>query len=996
MPDQNPIDAAISQAPPPNPIDIAIFNAGPMRPSNGQAAPANPIDAAIGAQSQLQGSRATDALSQATSIGPRQSTALDRVRAIFGAKAPQGSVMANVTQQTGTQGMPQLIAPEVAMTPTEQSQHPYATGALKTVGGITTPPNLLMLAGTGGLRSLPGAAGTIVPRLVSAGFAASIVKGIYDRVPDVQRQVAAYNAAAARNDKDTMATEESAIKQTVAELATSGVFAALAAGHVALGGEAAVKPEAAEAVPPQGVPPELAEKIRALQQAQAAPAAIPQGLGGTQQAGTPAAPVTDAAAATSLARAAGMPAEVTARIQQNAEALKPIVDPEKVTSRGDVQSQLDQAASTLQSNPDPRMQEPLKFPEQQRLAQNLGMTPEQLLSTPSGRAFSAEQVVAANSMLEASRTNVMNMARLAATGDEAYSQQFLTALARHQEIQDVVTGRVAAEAGRALGAFRNAPTEGTISAAVDALSKLPPDAQLTAAQQLAKIDPSDAGAMAKFTREIMPSSTADKIYEAWLNGLLSGGTGIVKATSDMTMRGLGVVSRPVSAAFDAVHSALTGEPRTRYLGDAQADLYGMLRGMPKALSQFSDTFFHEKGMGDQAMDTGARTTAIKGPLGYVVRTPTRFLEAVTDAAKLVNYSADVHAQAYRMARGEGLAGEAAWARAEEFASNPTPKMRAGAGQYAQEQTFQQKLGPIGQAVTRLRDAVPGGKFLLPFVKTPANILRAAGEFSPVGLATTAIKAAGGKLEPGALADSLAKNSLGTALAATVIYHAMQGNITGSGPANPNDRKRLEAAGWQPYSLKVGNHYVSYRKIEPLGTVMSVAVDVADGIKKGTAGPGTGGLATSLLNRIKTNMEQAEFIGSVMRLNQMFEGPGRYARGLLGTVIPTGVANVARIEDTTVRSPDANASFSEQAKQQLESRIPGLTHNLPAVTTPEGKPLQRPVSAFGGFNPYPVSTGQPGLTALEASLARKEAKQGAKQARQQLIKQREVPRRATKP
>ena len=486
-PEQNPIDAALAPQRPPNPIDLALASADSQPQAGGQPS-VNPIDGALAPQPASP--RATDALSQATAIGPYQPGIIDRLKAALGSKAPQGSVAANVTGQLGTRGTPQLIEPEAAMTPQEQFQHPVATGVLRTAGGMTTPGNILALVGTGGLGSLPGAAGNLVPRLISAGFSASIIKGIYDRVPDLRKQVDQYNQAASRGDKETTDRLESSIKQTVAEMATSGVFAVLT-GSNALRGKAAAKPQAEEA------PAET--------QATTEPAAAPQAAPAT---------ASDAAVAQARAQASGLPAEVSGRIAQNAKALEPIVDPEKIETRSDVQKQLDQASGVLRNNPDPRMQQPLTFPEQQRLAQNLGMTPEQLLSTPSGQAFSAEQVVAANAMLEASRTGVMNLARLAATGDEAYGQQFLSALARHQEIQDVVTGHVAAEAGRALGAFRNAPAEGTIGAAVDALSKLPQDARLEAAKRLATLDPNDAGAMAKFTREVTPSSTGDKLYEA--------------------------------------------------------------------------------------------------------------------------------------------------------------------------------------------------------------------------------------------------------------------------------------------------------------------------------------------------------------------------------------------------------------------------------------------------------------------------------------------------
>jgi len=39
-----------------------------------------------------------------------------------------------------------------------------------------------------------------------------------------------------------------------------------------------------------------------------------------------------------------------------------------------------------------------------------------------------------------------------------------------------------------------------------------------------------------------------------------------------------------------------------------------------------------------------------------------------------------------------------------------------------------------------------------------------------------------------------------------------GMITGGGPREFNERRNLEATGWQPYSLKVGDAYISYARI----------------------------------------------------------------------------------------------------------------------------------------------------------------------------------------
>jgi hypothetical protein len=69
---------------------------------------------------------------------------------------------------------------------------------------------------------------------------------------------------------------------------------------------------------------------------------------------------------------------------------------------------------------------------------------------------------------------------------------------------------------------------------------------------------------------------------------------------------------------------------------------------------------------------------------------------------------------------------------------------------------------------------------------------------------------------------------------------------------------------------------------------------------------------------------------------------------VGSFIPAGVANIAEGFDRTVRHPQG-------VTETLESRTPGLTRNVPPSLDITGRPLQRPVSALGGANPFMVST-----------------------------------------
>lgn len=76
---------------------------------------------------------------------------------------------------------PRLIAPEAAMTPLEQERHPIATATGEFAGSLTSGENIALVAASGGLGTIPGVAGKILPRLVSAGFSATMLKGAYEQ-----------------------------------------------------------------------------------------------------------------------------------------------------------------------------------------------------------------------------------------------------------------------------------------------------------------------------------------------------------------------------------------------------------------------------------------------------------------------------------------------------------------------------------------------------------------------------------------------------------------------------------------------------------------------------------------------------------------------------------------------------------------------------------------------------------------------------------------------
>ena len=107
------------------------------------------------------------------------------------------------------------------MTPGEQHEHPILTGVGEVAGGMTSPQNVAMLAASGGLGSLAGTAGRLVPRLVSAGFSAQMLWDAYRQVPE-------FKAALDRGDY-------SEAERIGTHIAASGIMGYFAGKHALTG-----------------------------------------------------------------------------------------------------------------------------------------------------------------------------------------------------------------------------------------------------------------------------------------------------------------------------------------------------------------------------------------------------------------------------------------------------------------------------------------------------------------------------------------------------------------------------------------------------------------------------------------------------------------------------------------------------------------------------------------------------------------------------------------
>jgi hypothetical protein len=965
-----------------------------------------------------------------------------------------------------------VVLGDVAENELRKTNHPTLAKIVGAYGGekkaeldlensMTSPLNLGIMAATGGLGSVEGAAssaatklglskeaiamagkyGPQVARLVNAGFAISGIKSAYDSIPEIKKAF------------DAGDTQEVArlLTQNAGTLAMSGMAGVHALGSVlpegvatkeeaATGkGRTQAKPEAEQPQPLSAAPvvkivdtPLQAElnlgqaKVEAAQQQptevapkeanEPTPAASSKSEGGssTESAGSPVvgesnaptggqspnAPQVGGNPAATIVPDSFVPAvsrdqilaEATQRIVNNSPILQKILDPTKLQTSDDIDDALNAASEHIETSNDPRVGARIGFEQIKSLARDLNLKPEELMSNPSGTPANAEQVTAARMMLQQSSENVLDLARKAvANPGDSTKADLAAAVAKHQEISGKVRS-YAAEAGRALVSHKIGVADVPENKIAEALSKVPkevldqatriaggldpndpnytvkanqvlkiadalqevkPETLDLAAKLLSKINPAEPGYISKTNKlieEITPSTTADKLFEIYRNSLLSSPSTLIKKTaSESAALMLEAATKGLTGALEQGKAKLEGRDPDAIAAESYWYAKGAVKAMANARAILSGEF-------DLANAPGFEESfprAVKGTVGQLVRLPAETLSRATNLVYALNYFGELESQAARIAKSEGLSGDEFRARQHYLVENPNEEMTQQANETGLHNTFQSELGSTGSKLQALVHSNNALRFLLPFVKTPINLVKMTAEYSPYG----ALKGtAQGDL------TAQARGLIGSSLATGIAYLAGQGSITGGGPTDFRKREAKESTGWQPYSIKIGDKYYRYNRLEPLGLLFSAVADTVHGIMRDEDPAISNAKAASVVDHISRNVQDLPFL---MQLSGMLDAmtqlssktPERVIDNLLASaVVPAGVKALAQAVDPTMRSPQRNGMSDPMTglKQTIEERVPGLTKNVEPDIDITGQPVKRPGSELGGANPFPVS------------------------------------------
>lgn len=230
--------------------------------------------------------------------------------------------------------------------------------------------------------------------------------------------------------------------------------------------------------------------------------------------------------------------------------------------------------------------------------------------------------------------------------------------------------------------------------------------------------------------------------------------------------------------------------------------------------------------------------------GNVIRLPSRLMATTDEVFTNLNFFMHARREAYRLGRQQGLRGDRLQEFMRTFVNNADTETLDAVMERsiasAKRNVWQEELGDFSKRVQGGLQAHPTLGLLVPFFKTPVNIIKYGAKRHPAyvvfeglfGKNAVARKFLMGTPEGrrALLATPEGAEYAGRFTTAAMLTGAMaltinEDWITGRPPSNPDHRAAWEATGRQPYSIRVGDKWISYGRLDPFGMLLGMHADL---------------------------------------------------------------------------------------------------------------------------------------------------------------------------
>lgn len=472
-----------------------------------------------------------------------------------------------------------------------------------------------------------------------------------------------------------------------------------------------------------------------------------------------------------------------------------------------------------------------------------------------------------------------------------------------------------------------------------------------------KLNTEDPIAVKRFLDTIEDPKLKDYFYEYWYNSILSGiPTHIVNVASNTLWATFQLgIHRPFRALLDIPISRLTGQQRKYYINETIPALLGYKKALKKGMegaremlkkgniSEFETKW--EREFGSSVVGAFERSPH-KGlrKIAPYISAPTKALRAMDVWANTMAYDAEIAALARRMANQKGLKGKARETFERNLILNPTKEMREEATKFAKHLTFTDDPGKFTEWIIQGRSKIPFIRLIIPFVNTIANLTKRGIEMTPaIGLSLAKGKSP---------AEVITKQIEGAILGLYILHKCDKGEILGPAPDNKTEREAFYRQGKKPWSIKIGDEWYSYRRIEPFNTAIASAAIAYNALKEAKDETTWTEIFGNMTESLLENLVDSSYMQGVTNILDRYGKREGMAQRTLASFVPFSgfwrsinrAYDIATEGKTLVRDTKGLLGAFSQV-------IPGLADKVPAKLTVWGEEIPIEGGIFRQWLPY---------------------------------------------
>jgi hypothetical protein len=251
------------------------------------------------------------------------------------------------------------------------------------------------------------------------------------------------------------------------------------------------------------------------------------------------------------------------------------------------------------------------------------------------------------------------------------------------------------------------------------------------------------------------------------------------------------------------------------------------------------------------------------------------------------------------------------------------------------------VGNVGRATSGVVNHIPAMQLVIPFIRTPTNLLAYVTDRNPISQSLAWMQAAKAG-DKDAMAEAVGRLSTGTLMFGTATVLAANGMITGRGPKDTALKNQLLASGWMPYSFKFGDTYVSFGRNDPVATFFGLVADAFE-VAQATYDPTPeelGAMETALkatIASVSNNVVSKSYLKGIVTALDALMGneaaQGQLMRQYAGAVMPNFLAQA----ENYILDPEIRETRSMW--DAIRARTPFLDDSVDKVRNALGEPIK---------------------------------------------------------